>query len=91
MMKGRIIVTIVFFSIMAACTHKTPVELIVHNANIYTVDADFNKAQAFAVKDGKFVAVGDENEIMSGYTAPEVVDAQGKAVYPGFMDGHTLQ
>ena len=77
------------FLMMAACTNKTPVDLIVHNANIYTVDEEFSKAEAFAVKDGKFVAVGDENEIMSRYAAPEVVDAQGKAVYPGFMDGHS--
>ena len=49
---------------MNSCSQKTPVDLIVHNANIYTVDNDFSKAQAFAVKDGKFVAVGDEETIM---------------------------
>ena len=75
-------------TLMTSCNQKTPVNLIVHNANIYTVDNDFSKAQAFAVKDGKFVAVGDEKTIMSQYTATEVIDAQGDAVYPGFMDGH---
>ena len=73
---------------MSSCTRKTPVDLIVHNANIYTVDNDFSKAQAFAVKDGKFVAVGDEETIMNQYTVKETIDAQGDAVYPGFMDGH---
>ena len=73
---------------MTSCTQKTPVDLIVHNANVYTVDADFSKAQAFAVKDGRFVAVGNETEIMSRFTATETIDAQGDAVYPGFMDGH---
>ena len=73
---------------MNACTQKTPVDLIVHNANIYTVDEDFSKVQAFAVKDGKFVAVGDEETIMQQYSAKETIDAQGDAVYPGFMDGH---
>ena len=87
-MKNIYLLTITFL-MMAACTHKTPVDLIVHNATIYTVDDHFSKAEAFAVKDGKFVAVGDENEIMSRYAAPEVVDAQGRAVYPGFMDGHS--
>ena len=75
-------------TLMTACNQKTPVDLIVHNANVYTVDDDFSKAQAFAVKDGKFVAVGDENTIMSRYAATETIDAQGDAVYPGFMDGH---
>ena len=74
--------------LMTSCNQKTPVDLIVHNANIYTVDDAFSKAQAFAVKDGKFVAVGNEETIMRQYTAAEVIDAQGDAVYPGFMDGH---
>ena len=73
---------------MNSCNQKTPVDLIVHNANIYTVDNDFSKAQAFAVKDGKFFAVGDEKTIMGQYAAKETIDAQGDAVYPGFMDGH---
>ena len=75
--------------LMTSCNQKTPVDLIVHNANIYTVDDAFSKAQAFAVKDGKFVAVGNEETIMRQYTASEVIDAQGDAVYPGFMDGHS--
>ena len=74
---------------MTACNQKTPVDLIIHNANIYTVDNDFSKAQAFAVKDGKFVAVGDEESIIRQYAAKETIDAQGDAVYPGFMDGHS--
>ena len=74
--------------LMISCNPKTPVDLIVHNANVYTVDNDFSKAQAFAVKDGKFVAVGDEETIMRQYVAKETIDAQGNAVYPGFMDGH---
>ena len=85
-------ITLVFIAailtFMTSCNPKTPVDLIVHNANIYTVDNDFSKAQAFAVKDGKFVAVGDEATIIRQYTATETIDAQGDAVYPGFMDGH---
>ena len=74
--------------LMTSCNQKTPVDLIVHNANVYTVGSDFSKAQAFAVKDGKFVAVGDDNTVLSQYTAEETIEAQGDAVYPGFMDGH---
>ena len=74
---------------MTSCNQKTPVDLIVHNANIYTVDNDFSKAQAFAVKNGKFVDVGDEESIMRQYAAKETIDAHGDAVYPGFMDGHS--
>ena len=91
LVKQTLIITALFAIIlflMTSCKQKTPVDLIVHNANIYTVDNDFSKAQAFAVKDGKFVAVGDEEQILRQYTAEETIDAQGDAVYPGFMDGH---
>ena len=73
---------------MVCCHQKTAVDLIVYNANVYTVNEAFSKAQAFAVKDGKFVAVGDDETILRQYSAQEMLDAQGDAVYPGFMDGH---
>ena len=91
LVKQTLIITAlsaIIMILMTSCNPKTPVDLIVHNANIYTVDNDFSKAQAFAVKDGKFVAVGDEEQILRQYTAEETIDAQGDAVYPGFMDGH---
>ena len=85
-------ITIAFIAIiltfMNSCKQKTPVDLIVHNANIYTVDNNFSKAQAFAVKGGMFVAVGDDDMILRHYIAKEAIDAHGDAVYPGFMDGH---
>lgn len=87
----KIIIPTFFASIltlMISCNHQTPVDLIVINANVYTVDSAFSKAQAFAVKDGKFVAVGNDETILSHYIAKEAIDAQGDAVYPGFMDGH---
>jgi len=67
---------------------KTKVDLIVHNANVYTVDNQFNKAQAFAVKDGKFVAAGSDKDILKHYSAAYTLDAQGQSIYPGFIDGH---
>ena len=82
------IITLLILISMSSCNHKTPVDLIVHHAKIYTVDANFNMAEAFAVKDGKFVAVGSENDILGRYQADETIDAEGKPVYPGFMDGH---
>ena len=89
--KQSLIISVLFASIltfMTSCNQKKSVDLIVHDANIYTVDNEFSKTQAFAVKDGKFVAVGDEEQIMRQFTAEEIIDALGDAVYPGFMDGH---
>ncbi len=71
-----------------SCANKHEVDLIVHNANVYTVDNDFAKAEAFAVRDGKFIAVGNNNEILNNFKAPKTIDAKGSALYPGFIDGH---
>ncbi len=71
-----------------ACTPKEEVDLIVFNADIYTVDANFSKASAVAIKDGKFVAVGSSEEIAEKYNAAEQFDAQGKTMVPGLIDAH---
>ena len=82
----RITLIILLLS-MFSCS-KTKVDLIVHNANIYTVDNQFSKAQAFAIQDGKFVAIGSNRKILSHYNATKTLDAQGQSIYPGFIDGH---
>ena len=85
MKKLLLIATIV---LVFSCTTKEEVDLIVTNANIYTVDANFSKANSFAVKDGKFVAVGDSEEITQKYDAAEQLDAEGKTIVPGLIDAH---
>ncbi len=74
--------------LLNACNTKTSVDLIVTNAKIYTVDNNFSLAESFAVKDGKFVSVGSIDQILSKYRAKEVLDADGKYIYPGFIDAH---
>lgn len=64
-------------------------DLIVFNANVWTVDPEQPGAQAFAVKNGRFVAVGGNDEI-KGYAGPATqrIDAGGATVVPGFIDAH---
>jgi len=64
-------------------------DLLVKNALVYTVDKNFSVAEAFVVKGGKILAVGKADSLEAIYTAKEVLDAQGKAVYPGFIDDHS--
>jgi predicted amidohydrolase YtcJ len=64
------------------------VDKIIHHATIYTVDSAFTVAEAMAVKDGKIVATGTNDEIQKKYEAAESIDAKGAAVYPGFIDAH---
>jgi predicted amidohydrolase YtcJ len=73
-----------------ACKQKSfNADLIVKNAHVYTVDGKFTQAEAFAIQAGKIIAVGTTDNIEKEYRAKEVVDAGGKAVYPGFIDAHT--
>ncbi|MBC7921109.1 MAG: amidohydrolase [Ferruginibacter sp.] len=67
---------------------KQPVDLLVHHAVVYTVNDGFRVAEAFAVKEGRFVAVGSNDELRDRYVATQTLDAGGKPVYPGFIDAH---
>ena len=71
-----------------SCTKKEKADTIVINANIYTVNDAFDKAEAFAIKDGKIVAVGTSQEIQAKYAATFINDAKGKTIVPGFIDAH---
>lgn len=74
--------------ILPGCGAKDKVDLIVYNAQIYTVDDHFSQAEAFAVKDGRFVAVGSTKDIHSRYISGNELDMQGAPLYPGFHDAH---
>ncbi|PWJ54786.1 hypothetical protein CLV98_11673 [Dyadobacter jejuensis] len=71
-----------------ACSPKRKVDLVVHHAQLYTVDSLFSMAEAMAISNGKILAVGSNADIQSAYEAEEELDAQGKSIYPGFIDAH---
>lgn len=71
------------------CQQSTRVDLIVHNGMIYSVDSTFTTHEAFAIKDGKFVALGSSADIIGRYESDSVIDAGGKAIFPGFYDPHS--
>jgi len=64
-------------------------ELVVFNAKVYTVDSKLANAEAFAVRGGKFIAVGksaDIKDLIGKKT--QIIDAQQMTVVPGFIDSH---
>ncbi|WP_298791182.1 amidohydrolase [uncultured Allomuricauda sp.] len=77
-----------FVGLFLACQSKEQVDLIVYDANIYTVDGSFSKANALVVNDGKFVAVGRKEDIIDGFDAENQIDAEGKTIVPGLIDAH---
>lgn len=77
-----------FFILLNSCTQKTRIDLLVYNASIYTVDSSFSIVEAMAVKDGKIVETGKTADLQNKFDAKETLDAQGKFIYPGFIDAH---
>ena len=64
-------------------------ETIFINAKVITVDPAHPSAQAFAIDNGRFAAVGTNAEILKLKTASTtVIDLKGKTVTPGFNDAH---
>lgn len=65
-------------------------DLIVVNADVYTVDPAAPRVEAFAVEDRRFTAVGSNAEIRAlADASTQVIDAGGTTVTPGFVDGHS--
>ena len=84
-LNNLILVLLVITLLLQSC--KKSVDYIAYNGNIYTVNNDFNIASAFAVKDGKFIDVGND-EIFSKYNSNEKIDLNGSTVLPGLIDAH---
>jgi len=64
-------------------------DLVVINARVYTVDSRMPRAEALAVKDARFIAVGTNDEIrgLAGKDT-QTIDAKQMTIVPGFIDCH---
>jgi len=82
-MAKKLLIFILLF--LTSCNEQ--VDLIVYNANVFTSNDENLSASAFAVKDGKFIYVGDDS-VMSEFSSSNIVNAEGLPIYPGFIDSH---
>lgn len=100
-MKRILIKTLVLLFVMAlvlgtvtGCgggSSKNAADTVLKNGKIYTVDGDQNVVSAVAIKDGKFIFVGDENDKeLNSFIGKEteVIDLNGDMVLPGMFDAH---
>jgi predicted amidohydrolase YtcJ len=72
-----------------ATTLREEADLVLVNARVLTSDQALPRAEAFAVKNGRFMAVGSSADIRNLATSrTQVIDAQGMTVTPGFIDCH---
>ena len=82
-MAKKLLIFILLF--LTSCNEQ--VDLIVYNASVFTSNNENPSASAFAVKDGKFIYVGDDS-VMSEFSSSNIVNAEGLPIYPGFIDSH---
>ena len=80
-----VFVSISFIIFMTSCQNK--VDLLVHNASVYTMSDQLGKVSAFIVDKGKFIAVGGE-DLLEKYSARKVLNLNQLPIYPGFIDSH---
>jgi len=76
-------------TLLAACHTPKDADVIIYNARIYTVDSSFSIQQSMAFKGGKILETGSDQAILSQYKADKILDLNGAAVYPGFIDAHS--
>ena len=71
-----------------ASAQDAPARYVATGAAVYTVDDENPVVEAFAVDDGRFVAVGTEAEVAAAYPDWPRLDLGGAAVVPGLIDAH---
>src|SRR5262245_4737561 len=92
-MQKRIWMSCAAIGLLSAATalmgQQAPVDLIVVNAKVLTVDATNTQAEAVAIRGNTFAAVGTTAAIraMAG-PKTRVIEAGGRTVVPGFIESH---
>ncbi len=79
---------LIFFSLIIISCQKEKADLIVINSNTYTVNEKFENAEAFAIKDGKFIGVSSTKEIQDNFSSENTIDAKEQTIVPGLIDAH---
>ncbi|NND25340.1 MAG: amidohydrolase [Flavobacteriaceae bacterium] len=85
MRKSTFLVVII---LILGCSKKEQADLIVTNSNTYTVNDENAQVEAFAIKDGKFIAVGSTATILENYDSKVILDGEAQTIVPGLIDAH---
>ena len=86
--RRQFIGTLASLSLMSL--DKIEPDIILYNGNIYTINPNEPRAQAVAIAGGRFVAIGQNEEILRLATKrTKKIDIGYKTVLPGFIDAHT--
>lgn len=82
-------ISLLFLALIVSCGERETADIVLLNGKIYTVNASNEIVEAVAIKDGKIWKVGSTDEIRDLVgEATEQIDLEGKATYPGLIEGH---
>ncbi len=85
----RIGLLAIFVPLFFSCKEmRTEADLILHHATLYIVDPAFSMAESIAIRNGRVMAVGSNQDIQNHYTSVNQIDMTGKFIFPGFIDAH---
>lgn len=88
-LKSLLFATFILFALISCDNSKKErADLLILDANIYTVDSSFSKAEAMAIKDGKILDIGTKDDIQSHYQGDEITTFGGTTIIPGLFDAH---
>lgn len=85
------LILMAMLSDITAQTRRQTVDLLVVGGTIVTMDQTRRVITdgAIASSNGRIVAIGPRAEIERGYTSRQRIDATGKVITPGLINGHT--
>lgn len=78
---------VLLLALLSSCG-KRKADVLYFNGTIYSGESSSSNLQAFAVRDGRIVSTGSDDDILDGFDAPKKVDLKGRTVLPGFIDAH---
>ncbi len=86
---SAVVLIVILGSYFMIFRHRTKeVSILLVNGLVYTANDNTPTAQAIAIHEGKIAGVGSNEEIKSNFKSTRVIDLNGRAVYPGFVDAH---
>jgi predicted amidohydrolase YtcJ len=88
-MKVRFLILFLVTLSVACSSDRNVADLVIRNGTVYTVDSLQPAAEAIAVKGDRIVFVGSNADVEKWIgDSTEVIDVEGKAVTPGFIESH---
>ncbi len=84
----KILQLLLVIILLAACQSPGQEVTVVYNSTIYTANNNNDTANAVAIEDGNFIAVGTAENLLKQYPNAKQINAQGKYIYPGIIDAH---